>query len=333
MEKLGIAIVGCGAVAKNHGKAIQASTKATLRYCMDLDIKTAREFAKTFGGIPTDNLETVLTDAEVNCIHIVTPHFTHPELVIKSLESGKNVFCEKPLAIHVSDANRIIQASKRTKGKVCICFQNRLNDASIKAKELLENNVYGKILSAAALVMWNREGDYYAKSPWRGQYETEGGGCIINQSIHTLDLLQYLCGKVSSISAVDSHLRENTEYEVEDSIMANFSFENGATAVGFFSNCAKNFKTASIEIVCEKGRLKIEQKGLEIQSEGNREFFPFEVAAGEKSEWGLSHGRLIESFYTSVLEDKPVLVDVFSALESVKIISAIQHSKGKTVRL
>ena len=333
MKQLGVGVIGCGAVAKNHGKAIQASNRAQLLYCVDTDLPKAEAFSALFGGAPTDDLDLVLQDPRVDCLHIVTPHFTHPELVIKALEKGKDVLCEKPLAIHVSDANRMIAVSQATKRKLCICFQNRLNEASLMAKDILERGVYGKILSAVALVMWNREGDYYAKSPWRGRYETEGGGCIINQSIHTLDLLQYLCGKVSSLSAVDSHLRENREYEVEDSIMANFNFENGATAVGFFTNCAREFKTASIEIVCERGRLKIEQKGLEIVRDGKQEFFPSEVATGEKSEWGLSHGRLIESFYSSVIEDKPVFVDAVSAMESVKMISAIQHSKGKTILL
>ncbi|AEV29588.1 putative dehydrogenase [Sphaerochaeta pleomorpha str. Grapes] len=333
MKRLGVAVVGCGAVARNHGKAIKASNRAHLLYCVDIDLPKAEAFSLLFGGQPTDNLDHVLQDPRVDCIHIVTPHFTHPELVIKALESGKDVLCEKPLSIHVSDANRMLAVSQATNRKLCICFQNRLNEASLMAKDLLEREAYGKIISAAALVMWHREGDYYAKSPWRGRYETEGGGCIINQSIHTLDLLQYLCGKVSSLSAVDAHLRQNTEYEVEDSIMVNFNFEAGFHAVGYFTNCAKEFKTASLEIVCEKGRMKVEQKGLEIVSDGRQEFFPSEVATGEKSEWGLSHGRLIESFYSSVLEDKPVCVDAVSARESVKIISAIKLSKGKLLQL
>ena len=228
----------------------------------------------------------------------------------------------------------MIAAAEKCGHKLGVCFQNRLNDASVAAKKILDAGQYGRILSSAALVRWDRHGDYYAKSPWRGRYATEGGGCIINQSIHTIDLLQYLCGRVSSLSAIDCHLRPSFEYEVEDSVMANFTFDSGATATGYFTNCATGFKTAEVEIVCERARIKVEQKGLSIDADtGEHQFIPSEVATGEKSEWGLSHGRMIEAFYDSVINGTKEPVTAQEALEAVKIIAAIQYAKGHSVVL
>lgn len=331
---LGVAVVGCGAVSRNHGKAVSHSKLAHLVWAMDIDLEKAKAFSETYGGKPTDDWKQVLSDPEVDVVHIVTPHFTHPRLAIEAMQAGKDVFCEKPLAIHVSDGKRMIEVAGETGRTLGVCFQNRLNDASVEAKKLIDDGTYGKVLSATALVRWDRHGDYYAKSPWRGRYETEGGSCIINQSIHTLDLLQYLCGKVVALSAVDAHLRENKEYETEDSIMANFRFESGATAVGYFTNCATNFKTARVEIVLEGARLTVEQAGLTIElPDGGKIVHASEVAHGEKSEWGLSHGRMIEAFYQSILEGRPAPVDAVAALEAVKLVNAIQYSKGREVLL
>ena len=332
--KLVIAVVGCGAVSRNHGKAIKQSGRAVLKYAVDIDVEKAMAFSQNYGGEPTGNLDLVLRDPEVDVVHVVTPHFTHPELAIRAMEAGKDVFCEKPLAIHVSDGRRMIEVAKRTGRKLNVCFQNRLNDSSVEAKAIIGQGTYGKVVSAAALVRWDRGGTYYSESPWRGRYETEGGSCIINQSIHTLDLLQYLCGRVVAVSAVDAHLRESRDYETEDSVMANFRFEGGATAVGSFTNCAAGFKTTRIEIVLERARLTIEQGSLTVaMPDGGTIVHTSAVAHGEKSEWGLSHGRMIEAFYRSVLDGTPVPVDAESALEAVKIVNAIQYSKGREVLL
>lgn len=332
--KLVVAVVGCGAVSRNHGKAIRQSNRALLRYAVDIDLEKARLFSQTYGGEATEDYEKVLNDPQVDVIHVVTPHFTHPDLAIRAMEAGKDVFCEKPLAIHISDGKRMIEVEKRTGRRLNVCFQNRLNESSIEAKRIIDQAVYGKVVSAAALVRWDRGGIYYSASPWRGIYETEGGSCVINQSIHTLDLLQYLCGKVASLSAVAAHLRDTKDYETEDTVMANFRFSSGATAVGSFTNCATGFKTTRIEIVLQQARLTIEQGMLAIDlPDGQRIVHSSAVAKGEKSEWGLSHGKIIEAFYQSILEHTPSPVDATEALEAVKIVNAIQYSKGREVLL
>jgi Predicted dehydrogenases and related proteins len=333
MNKLKVAVIGCGAVSKNHGKAISTSEYAELEYAVDIDFEKAKTFCDTYGGTPLDDYRK-LFGSDVRVVHVVTPHATHPELVIDLLEHGFDVFCEKPLAITPFDARRMIRKSEETGHKLGVCFQNRLNTSTVEAKEIIESGKYGAIKSAMVLVAWDRHGDYYAKSPWRGKYDGEGGGCIINQAIHTLDMLDYLSGGVEAVSAFDGKLRDTDDYEVEDSAMILFKLKNGATAVGFCTNCYPESKICSIEFHLENALMTVRQSGLTIEEKGGETIFhKAETLTGEKSEWGVSHGIMINEFYKSILNDTPFVGDCHTGLAAVEIVNAIQHSKGKFIRM
>lgn len=333
MNKLKIAIIGCGAVSKNHGKALQSNEFATLCYVVDLDKSKAESFASIYGGIAlTDYKE--LFDKPLDCVHVVTPHNTHPQIVIDLLDHGFNIFCEKPLAITPYDAKLMIKKSEETGKKLGVCFQNRLNTSTVEAKEIINSNRYGKIISAMALVAWDRHGKYYRDSPWRGKYDGEGGGCIINQAIHTIDMLDYLCGGVSEVSAFDGKLRDCDDYEVEDSAMMLFKLKSGATAVGFCTNCYPESRICTIEIHLENAVLTVKQSGLTIEEkDGEIVFHKAETLKGEKSEWGISHGLLINEFYKSIIFNTPFIADCHTGLAAVEIVNAIQHSKGKFIKI
>lgn len=333
MNKLRVAIIGNGAVSRNHGKALQNNEYATLEYGVDIVKEKAETFCNTYGGKPlTDYRE--LFDKNIDCAHVVTPHNTHPEIAIDLMEHGINVFSEKPLAISVYDAERMIKTSEKTGMRLGVCFQNRLNKASVEAKEIIDSGKYGSIVSAMVLVAWDRGGKYYSESPWRGTYYGEGGGTIINQSIHSLDLLNYLTGGVESLTAVDAKLRDTSDYEVDDSAMILFHLKCGATAIGFCSNCYPKSKICDIEIHLEKATMTVRQSGLTIVEEnGNTIVHKAEVLTGEKSEWGVSHGLLINEFYSSLLDNRPFICDCHTGLDAVKIVNAIQHSRGKKIVL
>lgn len=333
MKKFRVAVIGCGAVSKNHGKAITESDYAELIYAVDIDREKAEAFSRTYGGeVLTDYRE--LFDKNIDIAHVVTPHYTHPEIAIDLMKHGINVFCEKPLAIAPYDAKRMIRASEETGMHLGVCFQNRLNAASVEAKEIIDSERYGKVVSAMALVAWDRGGKYYSESPWRGTYEREGGGCIINQAIHTLDLLDYLTGGVDSVAAEDAHLRDTFEYEVEDTAMALFKLKNGGTAIGFLSNCYPKSKICTVEIHLEKARLEVKQSGLLIEEDGGESVFhPSQTISGYKSEWGISHGIMINEFYKSILNDTPYICDAHTGLAAVEIVNAIEHSNGKFIKI
>ena len=183
-------------------------------------------------------------------------------------------------------------------------------------------------------VAWDRHGAYYTDSPWRGTYEGEGGGCIINQAIHTLDLLDYLTGGVEELSAFDAKLRDTNDYEVDDSAMILFRLRNGAQAVGYCTNCYPGSKVCTVELRLEKAVLTVKQSGLLIEEEGGETIFhQAETLKGEKSEWGLSHSTLIDSFYRSILFGDEFVSEGRTGLAAVRIVNAIQHSKGKMMKV
>ncbi len=333
---LRIAVIGCGAVSRNHGKALKNNRYATLEYCVDIIPERAKAFSETFGGIPlTDYRE--LFDKNLDAVHVITPHNTHPQIVMDLLDHGINVFCEKPLAITVNEAKQMIRKSEETGKLLGVCFQNRLNKATQEAKEIFESGKYGKIVSGMVLVTWDRGGKYYSESPWRGKYSGEGGGCIINQSIHTLDMLDYLssyCGGVESLSGFDGKLRQTDDYEVEDTGMALINLSCGAQVVAFCTNCYKGSKVCDLELRLEHAVITVRQSGLTIvEEDGNTIFHPATVLTGEKSEWGVSHGLLIDRFYETLIDGTPFVGDCHTALAAVSIVNAIQHSKGRLIKV
>ena len=327
------AVIGCGAVSRNHGKALMNNRYTTLEYCVDIVPERAKAFSETYGGKPLTDYRD-LYGKDIDVVHVITPHNTHPQIVMDLLDHGFNVFSEKPLAITVNEAKQMIQKSEETGLRLGVCFQNRLNKATVEAKEILESGKYGKILSGMALVTWYRNGKYYSESPWRGRYDGEGGGCIINQAIHTLDLVDYLTGGVESLSGFDGHLRDTTDYEVEDTAMALMKLKCGAEVVAFCTNCYLGSKVCDVELRLEKAVMTIRQSGLTIvEEDGNTIFHPAEVLTGEKSEWGVSHGLLINEFYRSLQDGTPFIADCHTGLAAVSIVNAIQHSKGRTIKI
>lgn len=327
------AVIGCGAVSKNHGKALSGNAYTTLEYCVDIDRERAEAFSKTYGGIPLTDYRD-LYGKDVDAVHVITPHNTHPTIVMDLLDHGFNVFCEKPLAITVNEAKQMIRKSEETGKLLGVCFQNRLNRASVEAKEILDSGKYGRILSGMALVTWYRNGKYYSESPWRGKYAGEGGGCIINQSIHTLDLVDYLTGGVEALAGFDGKLRDTDAYEVEDTAMALMKLKCGAEVVAFCTNCYLGSKVCDVELRLEHAVMQVRQSGLTIvEEDGNTIFHPAEVLTGEKSEWGVSHGILINEFYKSLVNGTPFIADCHTGLAAVSIVNAIQHSKGRYIKI
>ncbi|HZK28175.1 MAG TPA: Gfo/Idh/MocA family oxidoreductase [Thermoclostridium sp.] len=331
MKQFNVAIVGCGAISKNHGQAILDSPDAKLLYCVDVDMEKAVEFSKRFGGIPKTNYNEVISDPRVDIVHICTPHNTHSQLSIEAMEKGKHVFCEKPMAILPEDGEKMIEAAKRNERYLGVCFQNRMNQTTIMAKEAIDSGEYGQIVSVMARVAWDRHGKYYSDSPWRGRYATEGGGVIINQAIHTIDLLDYLCGGVKKVTAIATKLRTTDDYEVDDSCMANLELNNGSTAVAHFTNCYTTGRLCQLDISCEKAKIVVEQQRIQIIENEKINDIKCDVIKGEKSEWGVSHGRLIQDFYDCIRNQKPFFIDGQSAINAILIVDAIKRSNGMPI--
>ncbi len=327
MMKLGAAVIGCGAISKMHLEAILKIDSATLLYAVDTDENRARKAASKYGcSFHTDYTE-VLKDPDVNIVHLCTPHYLHAPMAIKAMENGKHVLTEKPMAISTDEAIKMTAVSRKTGQKLGVCFQNRYNPTSVKIKEILNSGKAGRITGARAFVTWHRDDAYYTDSGWRGTWEKEGGGVLINQAIHTLDLLQWFLGDIESIRGNCSKSLLEKIIEVEDTADAVIRFKNGTSAIFYATNCHAENSQVFLELVCSKAVIRLEGDLTIKYCNGELEHFnDTNLETGEKSYWGASHNLLIKDFYRCVLSGEPFSIEGEEGIKALQMVKTIYTS-------
>ena len=303
-------VIGCGNIARVHARALKESGCAVLQAFADRNLEKAEAYARQYGGEETrcyTSLEEMLERENLDAVHICTPHYLHVPMAEKALEKDVHVFLEKPPAISLEEFYRLEQAKDRAKKEVGVCFQNRYNDTTEKLREILESGVLGEVRGARAFVTWDRETGYYRDSSWRGSWETEGGGTLINQAIHTLDLLVYLLGKPQGAEASFHNHHLQQVIEVEDTLEAYIKFP-GANACFYATNAYADDAPVLLDLVCRQGRIRMEGETLEIRkADGSKVWYDFEKKepAVGKTYWGNSHQACIADFYECLMEKKP----------------------------
>lgn len=234
---------------------------------------------------------------------------------------------EKPPAISHEQFLQLEDAVNNSNANLGICFQNRYNGSVIDAKKLLDSGSFGKILGARAIVTWSRGGVYYTESGWRGQLTKEGGGVLINQSIHTLDLMTYIMGKPDSVSAVSSNFHLQGVINEEDTINAFLQYKD-KTAI-FYATTA-NCKDAPIllEFFCEYGTVRLEGNTLKVTySDGKSTFKDYTTRSSSgKACWGTSHTALIKEYYSCLENGNPFPVTLDSTVPSFETMIAVYDS-------
>lgn len=336
MESLGVAIIGCGAIHRVHADAISENGMGRILWFVDTKEERAKASAKKYGGKWCTNYQDVLKDPLVDVVHICTPHYLHSQMGIDAVEAGKHAFVEKPAAIDVESARMMLKKAEENNRLITISFQNRYNPSSIEAKKSIESGELGRVIGIKGLVTWSRDADYYIQSGWRGSFETEGGGVLINQSIHTLDLMQWLVGEVESIQGNVSTRTLGGVIEVEDTADATLHFKNGARGIFYATNSYTNDSPVEIEIHMEKGILRIYNGELIRIQEGKSESLVDENSdtSPYKSYWGKSHSTLIRDFYENLIEGKnKAIIPVEEGMESLKIIDGIYKSSSTGNRI
>ncbi|MCX7842567.1 MAG: Gfo/Idh/MocA family oxidoreductase [Clostridia bacterium] len=331
IKKLNAAIIGCGSIFKQHADAVAESSDAILVCVVDTDEVKAKKTAKTWGCSFHTDYSEMLKDRGIDVVHICTPHYLHAQMAVDALAAGKHVLTEKPMAITTEDAKRMIQASKTYGKSLGICFQNRYNLTSLRIKELLVSGRCGAVLGAKAYVTWHRDEKYYLDSGWRGTWSKEGGGVLINQAIHTLDLLQWFLGEVDCIKANTSTRKLANIIEVEDTADALIRFKSGIDAVFYATNCYPVNSPVFMEILCEKVVIRLDGELVITYKNGDRETIEDKnMITGEKSYWGMSHKKLIMDFYKCVLEQRPFPIDGEEGIKALKMVLDIYQAAHKT---
>ncbi|WP_307834571.1 Gfo/Idh/MocA family protein [Paractinoplanes lichenicola] len=271
----------------------------------------------------------LLDEVRPDVVHICTPHDQHVPVALAALERGVHVLLEKPVANTIEQADLLVAAAKDHPAlKVGVCLQNRYNLTSQAVHELLTSGEMGRVRGASASVLWHRDAAYYAARPWRGVRERSGGGVLINQAIHTLDLVQWLLGEVT---AVRGHAGQygGASGDVEDTAHLVLDHAGGARSVFFATTTNAVDSPVTIEITAERGTLLIRGDLTVAYADGRVETIA-ELApeGGGRAYWGASHELLIADFYRSLNDPGPFWIGLEEALKSQHLLDEIyrQHT-------
>lgn len=333
-----ISLVGCGGISSAHIDAIQNSQDAQLISVADIELERAKKVAEETGAVPYASLDAMLDAEKPDVLHICTPHYLHTSMALDALDRGIHVLIEKPCAVNLQELEALRTAQKKTGLKVGTCFQNRYNPSALHLQKLLQDEgKYGKVLSARGFVTWQRGQNYYSDD-WHGTLDKECGGVLINQAIHTLDMLQYVTGGITAVTGHTSNDHLQDVIEVEDTASAVLEFVGGAGGVFYATTAYTADAPVLIEFKCEKVVFRIEGDNLYEIEEGGKIIAIKSVEPKDypgKACWGSGHVALICDFYASILQDRPFDVDAFEGGKAVEAVLAIYESAkiGKRMEL
>lgn len=318
------AVIGLGDISGIHIDALQANPAIAIVGVCDI----CPEAAQRYPDLPffTD-YKQMIAQTRPDCVHICLPHHLHYPVAQELAAMGIHIFCEKPLALNARQAARFAQLEQEyPQLKMGVCLQNRMNDTVEQLARLLQTGQYGKITGIRGLVPWYREKAYYDAKPWRGRMETAGGGCMINQSIHTLDLMYLLGGEIVSLRGSVSQLLDYG-VEVEDTATARLYFKNGATGLFLASIANSSNQNVELLVTTEKATFAIRDEALwEYTQDGPVKLAENARLPGEKFYYGASHRKLINRFYRALEEDTQDYIHAWEGVMSMRLIDAIQAS-------
>lgn len=335
LSRLRVGIIGCGNIFPMHAISILQNPSLTLVAVCDIKLDRVEAASKKYGGNPYTDYKVMFEKEHLDAVHICTPHYLHAPMTIDAASFGIHVLTEKPMAIHVNDAKQMIEACTKHKVKLGVIFQNRYNKGAVFLKERLQSGKLGKLYAAKCSITWDRSDAYYMKSDWKGTWDKEGGGAVIDQAIHTLDLMRWFVD--SPIDYVDASIanRVHEKIDVEDTAEGMIKFKNGVIGSFHVINYYTTDSPVTIELHCERGMVKYTDGLTEITYADTSK----EVVGSDPREkldygdvkqyWGVSHVKQINQFYHALINGHHPEIDGNEALITQHIVNAIYESGKK----
>lgn len=337
MKKLKVCMIGCGRISVVYAKAFrELSNLIEVVYAIDIDLEKAKDFAAQFNGCLAACDYKQCTSENVDIAHIATPHYLHHEMAVWLMKQKIHVLTEKPMAITLLDADNMISIAEEMDVKFGVIFQTRYARGCTHIKEIIQSGQLGKIKYAKSYLSWFRDKSYYVETDWKGTWEKEGGGVLIDQAIHSIDRVQWLVG--SDIEWIEGNINNrNHEYlKVEDTAEALIKFKNGCLYHLYATNCYGYDAPVELEIVGEHGRVGMKQDLAWIDMEKSTYY---EIAEEEdgvivgKTYWGNTHVIQIKDFYNSVMNQSAVTIDGQEGKKALDIVLSIYQSSMKKERI
>lgn len=336
MKKVRIGIVGVGNMGTAHAQSILAGKIARLELTAVADNEPAK-----LGRVPQvkgfDSAEAMIASGLIDAILIATPHYDHTTIGIKALQAGLHVLVEKPLSVHRADCERLIAAHTNKKQVFAAMFNQRTDHYYLKIRDLIQSGELGEIRRVNWIITdWFRTEAYYASGGWRATWGGEGGGVLLNQCPHNLDLFQWMFGLPVKLRA-NCLFGQYHDIEVEDEVTATMTFENGSTGV-FITSTGEAPGTNRLEITAERGKVVYEKDKI-TYTRNVQEMTDFsrttEQAFGRPEVWevtipapshGKQHNGILENFTEAILDGAPLVAPAAEGIHSVELANAMLMS-------
>lgn len=337
---LGIGIIGCGAISRLHIDAFQKIEGVEIRAVSDAVAEVAEKVGATLGVPGYSNYRELLKRDDIDIVSICTPSGLHHDIAISAANAKKSIIVEKPLEVTVEKIDEIIAACEANGVKLACVFNNRYREGNLFMKRAIEAGRFGKIIAANAFVQWYRTPSYYKLSNWRGTWAFDGGGTLMNQSIHYLDMLLWFAGPVESLRGYTATLLHKG-IETEDTATAIFKFKSGALGTIMCGTSIYPGFPARIEITGERGTAIvcdgsisawkfIDEDPLDDEAEQYMESTVDNARASDPMAFDSTYHRIqFENILESFKAGENAEVDGYEARKSVELIRAIYRSAEK----
>lgn len=330
-EQVGFALVGCGKICRKHVHVLQQLPEARLLALFDTQRERAEAVAaKTAGALAARTLDEALATPGVDVVTICTPSGTHADLAIRAARAGKHVIVEKPIALTLEQADRMIDACDHAGVKLFVVKQNRWNRPVQAARRALESGRLGTIFMGGVRVLWRRDQSYYDDEPWRGTWAQDGGVCT-NQASHHIDLLLWFMGDPVSVFATGTRVMHRIE--TEDTATVLLRFPHGAAATVQATTCTQpRDLEGSLALFGTGGSIEI--GGFAADQLRTWAFDPEtpedEIVRREWSanpqEFAYNHGAFYRDAVETIRSGRRALIDGFQGRRSLEVIHAIYES-------
>jgi predicted dehydrogenase len=348
MKTVRIGVIGVGVMGGWHARALAEGqvNGATLAAVCDASEQNVAAFAKYPNVAKFSQTADILKSADVDAVVIATPHYAHTVIGIAALKAGKHVLVEKPISVHKADCERLLAAHKGKKTVFAAMFNQRTNPCYRKLKALIDGGELGQLVRVNWIITdWFRSDAYYSSGTWRATWKGEGGGVLVNQCPHQLDLLTWLCGMPMKVRGFCG-LGKRHNIEVEDEVTAYLEYENGATGV-FITSTGETPGTNRLEICGEMGKVVVENGAIRFtRNEVSMTKFSRETSDmwARPDTWNIDipisgsggqHLEILQNFTEAIAHGKPLIAPASEGMKSVELANAMLYSSltGKTIEM
>ncbi len=332
MDKIHYAVIGCGMISNFHIAAIRACPDAVFSGVYGRDPEKTARFASEHGVRAYATTQEIWDDEQVQAVCICTPSGLHAQFALEAIEHGRHVLVEKPIALTMAECDQIIRRAKAKKVLVSVISQLRFSPAVQQVKRAMDRKVLGKLVCADLYMKYHRSQSYYDSGAWRGTKAMDGGGALMNQGIHGVDLLQYLAGPIDTIYACAKTLARNIE--VEDTLSAVVEFHNGAVGVIQATTSMYSGFCRRLELCGKEGTIILEEDKILLWDVADDKGMPHDISGVSDNQGssdptkisGQGHILQVSNFTSAILGQGELLVDAKEGRKALQIVLGAYRS-------